>query len=115
MHLITHRITKFLILLVSLAVCVSAGSTIWDLWQRRNLVRSREIDLQTVSRENQKLTKELQDTQTTGYVERIARDKLGMVKDGEAIVLLPPNASQAAPESGVDAVPNWQRWWKLFN
>jgi len=115
MTLFQNKIFQLCVLLVSLGLCLSAIGTIVDLWHRRDLVGAREQDLTTITRENQKLQSELRETQSDDYVERIARDKLGLVKDGEAILLLPQKqGTTSVYGGGTSNDPNWQRWWKLF-
>lgn len=57
---------------------------------------------------------------TQDFVEKVARDKLGLAKEGEIVVVLPedevlarlspqiPDSEDFLPE------PNWKRWVKLF-
>ncbi len=116
MNLFRNTIVQLLIFLVSLGLCLSAAGTILDLWHRKDIVTTRQQDLNTITRENQKLKQELQDTKSTEYVERIARDKLGLVKDGESIILLPQNGQGAggADTRSDTRTPNWLRWWNMF-
>lgn len=103
------------ILLVSLGLSVSAGRTIVDLWRRRDILRVREAQLAALVKQNEELTRKLSDVQSNAYVERVARDKLGFVKDGESIVIIPeatPGGSTAERKNGT--LSNWQRWWNLF-
>lgn len=115
MNLIENKLFRFLILIVSFTLCLSAGSTIIDLWHRRDIVSSRQKDLDRITRENAELKKQLEDSQLPGYVEKAARDKLGLVKDGEAIVLLDSsNPGQSAGTADQSHIVTWQRWWRLF-
>ena len=108
-----NKITQLLVFIISLGLCLSALGTIIDLWHRKDIVSTRQNDLNAITRENQALEQELQDTKKRDYVERIARDKLGMVKDGESILLLPESGPQLKKETE-SSEPTWQKWWKLF-
>lgn len=99
---------------ISLILCVSAGGTIINLWARRGIVREREQELRTLQQENRNLEGELQDIRGEAYVERIARDKLGMVREGESIVLLPDVLDDSRKGDNAVSLPNWKKWWSLF-
>jgi cell division protein FtsB/cell division protein DivIC len=115
MNLVENRLFRFLILIVSFGLCLSAGGTILDLWHRRDVVSLRQKDLDRISQENASLQKQLSDSQQQGYVERVARDKLGLVKDGEAIVLLEPSTGDEVNANGEKGtIVSWQQWWRLF-
>jgi hypothetical protein len=78
-------------------------------------VTTRQKDLNHLLKENKELSRQLKDSQSDSYVERIARDKLGLVKDGEAIILLPKSPGGTGTGATNDAQkPNWQKWWSLF-
>lgn len=103
------------ILLVSLGLSVSAGRTIVDLWRRRDILRVREAQLAALVKQNEDLTRKLSDVQSNAYVERVARDKLGFVKEGESIVIIPEATSGGSAADRRDAnAPNWKKWWSLF-
>lgn len=99
---------------VSLILCLSAGSTIVHLWARRGVVREREQELQSLQKENRELEGSLKEMSGEGYVERVARDKLGMVREGETIVIMPDSQGAKGPSGNNEALPNWEKWWRLF-
>lgn len=110
-----NKLLQYAIFIISLGLCLSATGTIIDLWHRKDLLTTRQNDLNRILSENRKLSQQLRDSQTDSYVERIARDKLGLVKDGEAIILLPPSSKEGSTRTSDDAKkPNWQKWWSLF-
>ncbi len=115
MILIHNKVVQFLVLIISLGLCLSSIGTIVDLLHRKDVIVVRQQDLSAITRENQKLEQQLKETQSQDYVERIARDKLGFVKDGESIILLPqPQNGSSQDGRGATALTNWQRWLKLF-
>lgn len=52
--------------------------------------------------------------QSDQFVEKEARDKLGLVKSGEHIVLLPEAKKSSKTPEYTDIYPNWKRWIELF-
>jgi cell division protein DivIC len=86
------------------------GSAYWDGYQVRReaarLVRERD-DLR---RQNAQLREEIRLLHTPEYIERLAREQLGLVRPGEIAVILvqPTPAPETAPaekETGSDG------WW----
>ena len=70
--------------------------------------------------ENQKLQEKIKEVQSDEYIEREIRDKLGLAKEGEIVVVMPEDdiVRQFAPkiEFEEDSLPdpNWKAWGKLF-
>lgn len=102
------------ILVISLGLCLRAGSTIMDLWHRRDIMRVRQAELEKRAQENTRMAAKLEEIKQDEYVEKVARDTLGLVKDGEAIVILPKQGSEESEQNGQKGMPNWQKWWRLF-
>ena len=59
------------------------------------------------------LAQQLQYVKTTHFVEEEARNKLGMVKPGEHIIIAPPPPTQKLTTQTLPD-PNWKKWLKLF-
>jgi len=91
--------------------------SIYDLWQKKDLVIKAEQDLEYLKEENKKLKSELSYAETNEFIEKEARDKLLWVKPGEEPVLIPEKIIKDSlveePELAV-LKPNWQQWWELF-
>lgn len=109
------QIGKIILWVISLILCLSAGSTIINLWARRGIVSEREADLVRLQEENKTLEHALQDARGEQFVERVARDKLGMVKPGETIVIMPGSADSDRGEAkNKSNVAHWRQWWGVF-
>lgn len=114
--------TRILAVYVAIAVVgvALAGQvrSVIDLSGRKSLLTQRETELAEVKREQSRLKKQAADVKTPEFVEHEAREKLGMGKEGETIVLLPVGET-AAKQTDVEALPEdryptWQRWIRLF-
>ncbi|EKE05737.1 MAG: hypothetical protein ACD_19C00182G0065 [uncultured bacterium] len=70
--------------------------------------------------ENQKLADQLKITQSEEFMEKQLRDKLGLAKEGEIILVLPEaeivrRLSPQIPEvEEIKPKANWQKWWEIF-
>ena len=86
---------------------------------REEVAKERER-LERFEKENERLQKKITETQSDEFIEKQIRDKLGLVKEGEIVVVLPDEETlrSLAPKIEVEQDslpdPNWKRWLKLF-
>ncbi len=82
---------------------------------RLNLAAESLIKLQSA---NRTLKQRLEQVKSPDFIEKEARDKLGMAKNGETIVIIPPDKINSVLGASVSAfptrLPNWLGWWKVF-
>lgn len=83
----TFRVTRRFYAVVLGVVLVFVGITFWHQEVELNKLRSKQTDLQNQQADNEleqdKLTHVLEAAGTDEYIESIAREKLGWVKEGE--------------------------------
>ena len=68
---------------------------------------------------NKELKQQLEDVTSPDYIEKTARDKLGLAKEGEVVVVIPEEKikqvlgvkKDSAEEERLD---NWLGWFRLF-
>ncbi len=74
--------------------------------------------LHTLEIKNQELKKKLLEVKSPEFIEKQARDKLGLAKEGETIVVIPQEKIDAILGASKKLeelrLPNWQGWLKLF-
>lgn len=69
---------------------------------------------------NDELKKQLQEVNSQSFTEQVARDKLGLAKPGETVLVLPDKevlkklAPRLEEEQDTLPDPNWKKWLKLF-
>ena len=86
---------------------------------REEVAKERER-LERLEKENEQLQKKITKTQSDEFIEKQIRDKLGLVKEGEIVVVLPDEeilrgfAPKIVVEQDSLPDPNWKRWLKLF-
>jgi cell division protein FtsB len=90
---IWHHLNRFLTVLIVVAGVLFIGLTLYPEWKHRNRLATKLEEEQAKFRAEQLLQKkrerEVNLLQTDpGYVETIARDKLGVMKEGETIFRL---------------------------
>jgi hypothetical protein len=112
-----------------------AGYAVWGLILilalsvARNVSRDAQVNAQIqtekaklakIQADNNKLIQELAQTQNPNFIEKEVRDKLGLGKTGEAMVVLPDEdvLRKLAPQMPVEVDslpdPNWVKWEKMF-
>jgi cell division protein FtsB len=113
-----RRLLRTLTLIVGILIIVSLSRRIYSLWRRADVVRERHEELQKVQDENRRLKEKLSEVRGPEFVEQQARDKLGLIREGEIVVLI--EAPSAASSAGTpvhqqsDRELKWRAWWKLF-
>jgi cell division protein FtsL len=83
-----------------------------------NKVLEAEKQLVEVKKKNEILKRQLETVQTDEYIEKEAREKLGMAREGDTILIMPKVTPQAQSEevqivSG-KSLANWEKWLQLF-
>lgn len=119
MRLIRSRLFSVVFRLGSLILLVSLLLSIFDLVAKREIIKDHEAALAEARRENEHLKQEVAQAQTPEYIEREARNKLNLVREGETIVLIDPGDNQEINQGGTifssePPIPVWRAWWKLF-
>jgi cell division protein FtsL len=87
------------------------GGAYWEGYQLRReaatLVRERE----DIRRQNAQLREEIRLLSTPEYIERLAREQLGLVKPGEIAIILVQPTPAPSPAGGGEAGRRSERWW----
>lgn len=98
-------------------------STIKNIGRVRSIndaVQKEKNKVEKMKEENARLEAQIAQTQGSAFIEKQIRDKLGLAKAGEAIVVLPDPEilKKLAPQMPVEEDtlpdPNWKKWIKLF-
>jgi cell division protein FtsB len=119
-----QKLVNIIGLLASIVIFLILTSSLVKSLKRiaegKALVRRNEAKLEKIQKENEKLEEQLKIIQSDEFVEKQLRNKLGLVKEGEIVVVLPEadivkRLSPIIPEEEeVKPKPNWQRWIDLF-
>jgi cell division protein FtsB len=105
---------------LAILLLVSTVKNIRKVADINKAVQTEKDKVEKMKEENVQIAAQIAQTQGDAYIEKQIRDKLGLAKPGEAIVIL-PDASilrQLAPQIPVEENtlpdPNWKKWIKLF-
>lgn len=87
-------------------------------------IKNFEQENARIEEENRRKSEEFEYYSSDAYIEKIAKQNLGLVNPGEEVIIIPHNDSGASgvvggitdedEESGYNALTNPQKWWKFF-
>lgn len=89
-------------------------SSIFRTLDDENTAENLQKKLSEEERKNQFLKERLFYVKTNRFVEEEAREKLGMSKPGEYIVIAPTSTPLSKEKIEINTKPNWRKWWDLF-
>jgi cell division protein FtsB len=110
----------YLLLVLALFFLISLSRNVFRILEVRRKIDEAQGRVDKLRDENEALRKRLTETQSEAFMEAQLRDKLGLSKEGETIVVLPDpdtlkKIAPAMPEEEETLPdPNWKRWLKLF-
>lgn len=112
------KISLIVFLLVALLIAYHL------VFQIKEAVRSGERlgeaaqKLHELETRNRELKNKLSEIKSERFIEQQARDKLGLAKEGETVVIIPEEKIQqvlgASEGNSKERLPNWLGWLKLF-
>lgn len=111
------KIAFFAVIVIFILTINNLVSSIYDIWQKQEIITQAQQELDTQKEENSQLKKQIAQVKQPQFIETEARDKLLLAKPGEGIIIIPPNqvaASSSSIPQLVDNRPNWEKWWDTF-
>lgn len=110
-----YKIINWLLLFLSIAFVGNIIRNIATLSREDNIMKEVADKLLKVSDENQSLKRQLAQVESRDFIEKEARNKLNLGKDGEVVIILPSISPFITPTpQPPDNSPNWQKWIRLF-
>jgi cell division protein FtsB len=110
----------YLLAFIGLLLILSLVRNILKISESRKKIENERTKVENLKKENEALEKKLAETSGLEFTEKQLRDKLGLAKEGEIVVVLPdekileglvpkvPEEEETLPD------PIWKRWLKLF-
>jgi cell division protein FtsB len=112
--------SNIVFVIVSLLMLISLARNIVKVREAKERLKEKEEYIEEIRGENKELSQRVAMFKSEGYIEQQLRDKLGLAKEGETVVVLPdeetikkftPNDEK---EEEILPDPNWKKWFKLF-
>lgn len=108
---------RFVVLLLIGGIALFSVSE-YKQWQQRQKVEKQiaalKAEANTVEEKNAQLENSLRYLASTGATERLAREQLGLKKDGEIPVVFVPGKSSEQEVQAPKEVSNARAWWDYF-
>lgn len=100
---------------IGVYVMVRTGNNIIRLYKAGGRVKEAQVEIDRLQAEKRVMEKRLAESQTEDYVERIAREKLGLGKPGEVVVIIDEDQKEnSKKQNEIEKIKNWQLWRKLY-
>ena len=109
-----------LLLLVFFMLFISSLSQTSKKIQKVNLeITLREEELKKLKEEQSELKIKLEEITSQEYIEKQLRNELGLTKENEIVLVLPPDdilikLLPVVEEEVLEIKPNWQKWAEVF-
>ncbi len=102
--------------LLSLVVSVGLIRSIIGHLTKQDIVQTQESVLQAEEQRKAELLGKLAEATSAAFIEKQAREKLGLARPEDTIVLVDTSGAIGGPAAsgGESDSSNWKRWWKLF-
>ena len=116
-NILNKKPIRILIIIIGIALIVSLSRSILKMFKAKDELRLAEQKIEELKKEAASLTEKKEFYQSEEFIEQEARNKLNMVKEGETVVVLPPNLKEILGEKENQpqvSLPNWRQWLNLF-
>ncbi len=111
-----RNLLLILAFVVTIALATNSARRIMTFRTTSASVVQVKAQLEQLKKENEDLKKELEYKKSDQFVEEEIRNKLGMTKPGESVVMVPKDqtGNQLPETRDQNKEPNWQKWWNIF-
>jgi len=112
------KISSLIIIIVVSIAIFNLGKQIFEALNVSNRVTQEATALSYLQKQNTDLNNRLKQVSEYDFIESVARNKLGMSKPGDTVVVIPKssidNILGAQKKVEEISLPNWQGWLKLL-
>ncbi len=113
--LMRRNLLLVLAFLVSILLIVNSTKRILSFHSTSRGIVEAEARLERLKKENEALKRDLEYKKSDQFTEGEIRNKLGLAKKGEEIVVVPKDESDKQQEtSNKKEKANWEKWRELF-
>lgn len=111
-----RNLVLVLVLIIGVFLANNSLRKIISFRQAADSVKTEQERLEKLRTENESLKKELSFKKSDQFAEEEIRDKLGLAKEGEMVVILPNEGNDERPTTNDQRSnkPNWVKWRRVF-
>ena len=107
------RLLHWLVLIIGIILIIELSRSVMDLLDKGKIIEQTQKRLERAKAKNKELKKRLAEVQSLAFIEKQAREKLNLAREGEVVVILPKITPEPEIEEAKE-LANWQKWLKLF-
>lgn len=112
-----HRWLQIFLAIAGIALIVNLAKDTLRLLRSSQQLKTAAQEVEKLEKETLSLIEKKEYYRSDEFIEEEARNKLNMVKEGEVVVILPPNVKEilGEVEAKIEApLPYWRQWLNLF-
>jgi len=116
-RLIRSRLVRMTAFILCVAIGIGVVRSVYTLSKKKGIVAERQRVLRELTAKNEELHQQLEEATSPAFIEQAARDKLGLVREGETVVIMDksnPSADGLNDQERSQELPSWKQWWSLF-
>lgn len=107
------KIAVFVVIIILLVLIKNTVFSLFTLLNNAGYSQKLKNQLELETQKNKFLKERLSYVKTDDFTGQEAREKLGLTKPWEKIIILPKKEGKQDQAQAEDK-PNWQKWWNLF-
>jgi cell division protein FtsB len=114
------RFGLFLAIFLIIIFSVSLIRNISKIFDAKRRIKEEGEKVKALEVENEEIRRKIENVKSQEYLEKQMRDKLGLAKEGEIVVVLPDEETlrklvpKETEERQTLPNPTWKKWLKLF-
>ena len=114
-RLVSSKLVRITALILCVVIGIGVVRSVYTLSQKKGIITERQQVLRGLTEKNLELQQELREATSPACIERAARDKLGLVREGETVVIMDKSRilNRDNPKNPRE-LPSWKQWWSLF-
>ncbi len=106
---------RFLLGIFSLILCVGLVRSLYSQLFKEDAVKQRKQGILKETTRNTELKRKLEEATSSAFIERLAREKLGLVREGDTVVLIDMSRVKGLDQlNQYNTLSNWEEWVRLF-
>jgi cell division protein DivIC len=110
-----NKLVRAIILVILVTMGIGIIRSVYTLSQKKGIIAERQSVLRGLITQNSQLQEQLREATSSAFIEQAARDKLGLVRTGETVVIM-DKSQLVNPDNqkNLQELPPWKQWWSLF-
>lgn len=113
MH-VNQKIYRLIGVILLLYMFFVVGRTSYQSYKIDKKIEGMKKQVQTLEDNNKQLTQDIEYFKTDAYREKTARQRLGLKKPDEKVIVIVPAKEPEKPKDEGDKKSNFIKWWDLF-